>query len=69
VTLEESCIATQRHLRPGERFRVTVSTTDNGYSSSREAAGAVLHTDDASVTVPVSSDVEAPLAPTPPSQP
>jgi predicted acyl esterase len=69
VTLEESCIATQRHLRPGERFRVTVSTTDNGYSSSREAAGAVLHTDDASVTVPVGSDVEAPLAPTPPSQP
>jgi ABC-2 type transport system ATP-binding protein len=69
VTLEETCIATQRHLLPGERFRVTVSTTDNGYSASREAAGAVLHTDDATVTVPVDSDVRRPLAPTPPTRP
>lgn len=62
-TVDLECVAIQRHLHPDERLRLTVSTTDNGYFASREAAGAVLHVSDASVTVPIESDAGEPLVP------
>jgi predicted acyl esterase len=63
-TVELECIAIQRRLAEGERLRVTVSTTDNGYFASREAAGVVLHTGDAEASVPVDSATADPLVPT-----
>jgi predicted acyl esterase len=63
--LDVECIAIQRHLRAGERLRLTVSTTDNGYLSSRDAAGAVLRhsaDDPASLSIPVVAGSEAPFA-------
>jgi hypothetical protein len=54
--LDTECIAIQRHLRAGGRLRVTVSTPDDSYFPSRDAAGAVLrHSADkpASLSLPV----------------
>lgn len=65
-TLDEELIAVQRDLAPGDRLRLTLSTTDNGYFSSREAAGIVLRhadADGATLSVPVRSDAEAPFEP------
>jgi predicted acyl esterase len=39
-------VAFQRYLDAGDRLRLVLSTTDNGYSSSRTAAGVVVHHDE-----------------------
>jgi len=63
-TIDLECIGVQRHLAPGDGLRLTVSTTDNGYFSSRSVAGAVVgHAGDASPSVPVISDSGRSLIP------
>lgn len=44
----------QQYLDADERLRVTLSTTENGFTSSREAAGVVVHHagDESTLTVP-----------------
>lgn len=66
TALDEELIAVQRDLAPGDRLRLTLSTTDNGYSSSREAAGIVLEhgpDDEATLSVPLRCDSAAPFEP------
>jgi predicted acyl esterase len=66
TVLEEELVAVQRDFAPGDRLRLTLSTTDNGYASSREAAGVVLeHGEEAALSVPLVSDAEAPFDPVP----
>ena len=66
TTLEEELIAVQQDFTPGDRLRLTLSTTDNGYFGSREAAGiALFHgaDDRANLSVPLVTDVENPFEP------
>lgn len=54
----------QRYLDTGDRLRLVLSTTDNGFFNSREAAGVVVHHADPGesvATVHAVADGEAPL--------
>ena len=60
TTLDEELIAVQQDFAPGDRLRLTLSTTDNGYFGSREAAGIVLsHAADDQAKLSVSLITEA----------
>ena len=53
-------------MTPGDRLRLTLSTTNNGYSESREAAGIVLLDgvdDQAALSVPLNTEAEDPFKP------
>lgn len=58
--------AVQQYLDAGERLRVTISTTENGYASARESGGVLLsHAgDESTLTVPAVTE-EATLEGTP----
>lgn len=62
-------VAFQRYVRAGRRLRLTLSTTDNGYTFSRGSAGLVVHhaaQGESALTVPTTSDAETPLEGVPP---
>ena len=66
TTLDEELIAVQQDFAPGDRLRLTLSTTDNGYFGSREAAGIVLShdaDDQAGLSVPLITEAEDPFKP------
>jgi len=66
TTLDEELIAVQQDFAPGDRLRLTLSTTDNGYFGSREAAGIVLShdaDDQAELSVPLITEAEDPFEP------
>jgi ABC-2 type transport system ATP-binding protein len=66
ATLDEELIAVQQDFAAGDRLRLTLSTTDNGYFTSREATGIVLShaaADDATLSVPLVSAADEPFEP------
>lgn len=66
TVLDEELVAVQQDFAPGDRLRLTLATTDNGYFSSREAAGIVLShgaTDRAELSVPLVAESESAFEP------
>lgn len=66
TTLDEELIAGQQDFAAGDRLRLTLSTTDNGYFSSREAGGILLShgpDDTAELSVPLITTAEQPFQP------
>lgn len=64
--IDETLIAVEQDFAAGDCLRLTLSTTDNGYFSSREAPGLILrHGPDATaeLSVPLISDVAEPFEP------
>lgn len=43
TTVSFDLVPFQRYLQAGDRLRLILATTDNGYTTSREAAGVVVH--------------------------
>ncbi|PSP81177.1 hypothetical protein BRC88_02640 [Halobacteriales archaeon QS_4_69_225] len=61
TTLDEELTTVQQGFVPGDRLRLTLSTTDSGYFGSREAAGIVLShgvSDQAELSVPLITEAE-----------
>lgn len=64
VSITYDHVPFQRYLDPGDQLRVVLSTTDNGYYNSREAAGVIVHhatVGESLATVEVDSEQETPL--------
>lgn len=64
TTVDFDLVPFQRYFEPGDRLRLVLATTDNGYMTSREAAGVVVHhgaSDDALLEIDVVCDREAPF--------
>ena len=64
LSIEYDHVPFQRYLESGDRLRMVLSTTDNGYYNSRETAGVVVHhatVGESLATVEVDSEQETPL--------
>jgi len=62
--IEFDMVTFQRYLDAGQRLRILLSTTDNGYARSRRSGGLVVHHDSpeaSTLTLPVESEADDPL--------